>query len=109
MRETSPLPDDTPVWVNTQGREDVPERVSRQAEAPRSYRVDTPTGEVRRTRSHLRVRAESPNPNAEPDQEPANDSTSDPSPAEPTNGIATRSRTGTTTRPPDRYSTWVSH
>ena len=74
MRETSPLPDDIPVWVNTQGREDVPGRVSRQAEAPRSYRVDTPSGEVRRTRSHLRVRAESPAASAEPDQEPAKDS-----------------------------------
>ena len=101
VREASPLPDDTPVWVSTQGREDVPGRVSQQADSPRSYRVSTPSGEVRRNRSHLRVRAESP--------EADGDTTSDPSPAESPNRIATRSRTGTSTRQPDWLGTWVPH
>ena len=42
------LPEGTPVWISTQGNQS-PGTVSQQLESPRSYTVDTPTGQVRRT------------------------------------------------------------
>ena len=44
------LPDDTPVWVSTQGRQ-VPGRVVTTADTPRSYVVEVPSGLVRRNRA----------------------------------------------------------
>ena len=49
------LPNDTDVWVNVQGR-DVPGRVNSNYSTPRSYIIDTPTGQVRRNRSHINRR-----------------------------------------------------
>jgi hypothetical protein len=54
-----PLLDDESVWVHTQNRQ-TPGRVVQQAATPRSYIVETPSGNVRRTQSHL-----SPRPNEE--------------------------------------------
>ena len=66
------LPDDTDVWVTTEGHHTSGRTVSTAA-APRSYIVETPTGEIRRNRSQLNV----------------NPSKTDRSP------VITRSRTGT--------------
>ena len=82
------LPDKLPVWVESQGKQ-VPGEVIEQA-APRSYLVATPSGEVRRNRSHLRVRLED-----------TDDSTSQ---SDPPRTIMTRSQTGTVVNPPDRLS-----
>ena len=45
------------MWVKTQGRQ-VPGEVVQPAGTPRSYLVETPTGEVRRNQSHIRPRVE---------------------------------------------------
>ena len=90
VRSLTPLPNDTDVWVNIQGR-DVPGRVNSSYSTPRSYIIETPTGQVRRNRSHINRRL----PETIPSQQ------------SPQNGGTrpiTRSQTGTTIRPPDRLS-----
>ena len=85
-----PLPilsEDQPVWVNTEGKQ-VQGTVLHQANASRSYLLETPSGQVRRNRSHLQCRSESsPNSATQPVQMPN-----------------TRLRTGTTIRPPNRLT-----
>ena len=58
VRSLPILPEDQPVWVNMEGRQ-IPGTVSRQADTPQSYLVETSSGQVRRNRSHLRGRSES--------------------------------------------------
>ena len=43
VRPLTPLPNDTDMWVNVQGR-DVPGRVNSSYSTPRSYIIETPTG-----------------------------------------------------------------
>ena len=93
VRELPLLPEKLPVWVETQGRQ-VPGEITQQATAPRSYLVETPSGEVRRNRSHLRVRLE----------DSSHDSNRSDNLTEPSTVVQTRSRTGTAVRPPDRFS-----
>ena len=88
VKQLPELPDKLPVWVENQGRQ-VPGEIIQREVAPRSYLVDTPAGEVRRNRSHLRIRLEDV------------DSADHPYPRRT---IMTRSRTGTAIRPPDRLS-----
>ena len=58
VRSVPTLPDDTPVWVNTQGRQ-VPGRVVTTANTPRSYVVEIPSGgRIRRNRTALSTRTE---------------------------------------------------
>ena len=54
VRPVPTLPDDTPVWVNTQGRQ-VPGRVITTADTPRSYVVEVPSGQVRRNRAAVHL------------------------------------------------------
>ena len=51
-RPLSPIDDDSPVWVQTDNRRALGKVVS-PAATPRSYMIDTPTGEIRRNRQHL--------------------------------------------------------
>ena len=51
------LSKDQPVWVETRGQQ-VPGRILHAANTPRSYVIETPSGQLRRNRSHLRVRSE---------------------------------------------------
>ena len=88
VRPLPPLLEDTPVWVNTQGRQ-TPGRVVTTAATPRSYIVDTSTGHVRRNRQHI-----VPNPqNTEPDDTPT---------ATTVDRRVTRSQAGVRLQPPDR-------
>ena len=48
------MPDDTPVWVETDIGP-ISGRVVTSAETPRSYLVETPTGQLQRNRIQLRV------------------------------------------------------
>ena len=48
------IPNDSQVWVTT-GNHRSPGHVTAQAEAPRSYLVETPSGQVRRNRANLTV------------------------------------------------------
>ena len=56
VRDVSPIPVDTPVWINTRGTQ-TPGTVSRLDGAPRSYWLQTPSGEVRRNRRDVIVQA----------------------------------------------------
>jgi len=87
------LPDDQPVWVETRGQH-TPGTVLRSANTPRSYIVETPSGEVRRNRLHLRLRSEIPETQGEHSVREQ--------PSVATHRPLTRSQTGTDIRPPDR-------
>lgn len=82
------IPIDTDVWITTDGSPTTG-RVVAPADAPQSYSVETPSGEVRRNRSQL---------NIVPGCHSNTSTTRDRSP------IQTRSRTGTNIAPPDRLS-----
>ena len=84
------LPDNTDVWITTEGQKTQGQVVS-QADAPRSYLVDTPTGQIRRNRRHL---------NKVPDSSSVSTNSESISNTPSPNVIMTRSRTGTTIRPP---------
>ena len=81
------LPDNTPVWVQTENSQ-VPGTVVQQAATPRSYVVSTPTGQVRRNRVSLRRRRER--------------ETTETVHNEPPNRVVTRSQSGIIIRPPNR-------
>lgn len=85
----SSLPDNSEVWVTT-GEQPVPGQVVSSATAPRSYIVNTSTGNVRRNRSHINPVPQSEGNSQQPDQ------------TSPPRQIMTRSRTGTVIHPPDR-------
>ena len=51
------LPDNTSVWVNTQGKQ-VPGRIIQPDNSPRSYWLNTSSGEVRHNRSDITFRPE---------------------------------------------------
>ena len=84
------LPEDTSVWVKS-GDVPVSGRVIAKSDKPRSYLVETPTGTLRRNRSHLGV---DPTPPAPPTTSPR---------LEDTRTIMTRSKTGTTIHLPVRF------
>ena len=91
--KTRPLPvlsNDTDVWI-TGDTQPISGRVNTFADTPRSYLVETPSGQVRRNRHHL---------NKVPETSHLSESSNTiPSP----NVIMTRSRTGTFIHPPDRF------
>ena len=94
VKELPELPDDRDVWITT---ENEPVRGSTStAEFPRSYNVETPSGEIRRNRSQL---------NTVPDSgEPVESPRPSPQPPESPKQIMTRSRTGTQIHPPERLA-----
>ena len=93
----------TPVWVSTQGNQS-PGTVTQQLEVPRSYTVQTPTGQVRRNRRDLRLRSENTtNESTETGENKNQKSGVDPQ-SQGTRAIQTRSRTGTSVHPPDQFS-----
>ena len=116
-----PLPEGTDVWVKTKGKDVVPGTVLSNADTPRSYIVQTPTGQLRRNHIQLNVQ---PDPSVDEDIAGQTENTSDQSDRStadrPTNlssdsdlpqspqylphRIMTRSQTGTVIHPPDRYS-----
>ena len=94
-RSLPSLPDDSPVWVTTGGHY-VPGAVSHPANTPRLYIINTPAGQMRRTRSDLRIRA---------DHDEADQTTADTLDDEPgRTGIVTRSRSGVPSKQPDRLT-----
>ena len=88
VRTRSPIPDDSDVWINN-GSLPTTGTVISPAGEPRSYLVDTPTGQVRRNRQHLNIM-------------PGNNETIDNAERPSREPIMTRSRTGTTVLSPDR-------
>ena len=91
-----PLPqiaDDSPVWSKTADSQ-TEGKVITATNAPRSYIVETPTGDVRRNRLHLK-----PIPEQKQGEEEGDTTTDDPCQRSP---IKTRSRSGITLMPPER-------
>ena len=88
VRALPPIPEDSEVWI-TSGDQPAAGTVVSPVNTPRSYAVETPTGQVRRNRQHINVM---------PGDQESIDQTIPPAP-EP---IMTRTRTGTVIRPPDR-------
>ena len=88
VKTLPPISEDSSVWI-TSGDQPVSGRVISPADTPRSYIVETPSGQVRRNRQHLNQMPESQDPQGQielPTRDP----------------IMTRSRTGTTVTPPNR-------
>ena len=86
-RSLPELPEDTSVWVTTNGHPTQGTVVNTSTE-PRSYIVETPSGNIRRNRSHLNIV-----PNTQPTMSQPDSSRSP---------IRTRSQTGTAVIPPER-------
>lgn len=91
-KELAPIPNDTEVWIVSDDQR-VPGRVVSPADRPRSYVVETPTGQVERNRSHLQVL---------PDTNETENESLTASPPEQPRRIMTRSKTGTAVSKPDR-------
>ena len=87
------IPDDTPVWIDSDNGP-VSGRVVTSAETPRSYLVETPSGQLQRNRIQLRVVPQESNAGFHEELS---------EPEEP-HRMMTRSQTGTEIRPPRRFS-----
>ena len=94
--EQDVIPDGTDVWITSES-DAIPGTVVSAGENPRSYIVETPTGQVQRNRSHLNVAPESSSETSEPSETQSSSNVST-----PPKMIMTRSKTGTTVNPPDR-------
>ena len=92
-RPLAEIPDDTTVWVTTENQHS-PGRVAAHADAPRSYLVQTPVGQIRRNRAHLTIRPDPESPDRKDPTETTTGATRSP--------IMTRSRTGSCITPPAR-------
>ena len=93
VRESDAIPNDSPVWITSEGGQ-APGTVVSPASSPRSYIVKTPSGTIRRNRIHLNV--DPLQPSTPPTETKQNTDT------QATRRIATRSQTGTTVKPPER-------
>ena len=111
-RPLPPIPNDSPVWVNT-GTTIIPGRVMKQHGTPRSYIIKTPSGLLRRNRRHL-----NPSPGLELRNSVTHDDNTDQAPTSGDSDIVeeplprpimTRSRTGTVIHPPERFGNVVSY
>ena len=89
VRTLPSLPEDQSVWIETRGLQ-TPGRISHAADTPRSYVVETASGDLRRNHAHLRTRSE-----AEETIVPTQSFVG------PNRPVA-RSQTGTVVHPPDR-------
>ena len=87
VQDLPPIPSDTDVWIRTHDRTSSG-TVVRPANAPRSYIVDTPSGEVRRNRQQLNIVPQT-----------VDNSTSTNQPADL---AATTQRSGVAIHPPER-------
>ena len=94
-KELREIPDNTTVWITT-GKQPVPGKVLYPADTPRSYIVQTPSGNVRRNRSQLNVQP--PSTPTSPTTPPGTRSTVVPQASR--SPIMTRSRSGTSIQPP---------
>ena len=86
------IPDNTDVWVTT-GGSPTPGRIITTTDTPRSYIVQTPSGEIRRNRSHLNI-----------DHSRVSNTDTQSNTTQERSPIQTRTRTGTTIAPPDRLA-----
>ena len=92
IQDLPAIPDNTDVWVTT-GGSPTPGRIITTTDTPRSYIVQTPSGEIRRNRSHLNI-----------DHRRMSNTDIQSNTAQERSLIRTRTRTGTTIAPPDRLA-----
>ena len=106
VQSRSEIPIGTDVWVSSGGNDHIRGKVTSSANTPRSYIVETPSGEVRRTQEHLVPVPEETHVGQKSivvsQEEPAVDERSNYS--TPSSPIASRTRlkTGVSIRPPQR-------
>ena len=98
VRSLADIPDDQPVWVDTDGQQQQGRTVTN-TEAPRSYLVDVPSGRVRRNRQQL-----IPIPENSSNLQSTPSTTRTGSCVTRTDPVRTRSQTGTRIAPPDRLT-----
>ena len=99
-KELPEIPDDSAVWITSEDKP-IPGRIVTADETPRSYVVETESGELRRNRSQIVVVPESePDPAPETEAEPEQQSAL----TTPPRRIMTRTRTGTSILPPERLA-----
>ena len=117
-KEQSEIPDNTEVWITSES-DPIRGTVVSTAGPPRSYVVETPTGQVYRNRGHLNVVPEQPQENTEqttsqspvpvvpslPEQPQENTALQLPSSPKV---IRTRTRTGLRLQQPDWYASWAT-
>ena len=99
VRDLPEIPDDTDVWITT-GRNPVAGRTVNMADTPRSYIVQTPSGEIRRKRSQLNIDPSTETIDPSTETETAEDTQEQ----QTRSPIMTRSRTGTSINPPERLT-----
>ena len=98
VQDLPEIPDNTDVWITTGGHP-VAGRTVTMAETPRSYIVQTPTGEMRRNRSQLNIAPPTADTQTADDIPQTASHTEEEQARSP---IMTRSRTGTHIAPPNR-------
>ena len=92
VSEQDSIPDGLDVWITSES-DTIPGTVVSAGEKPRSYIVETPTGQVQRNCCHLNVVPES-----------STEEQSSTSVSTPPKVIMTRSKTGAAVNPPDRLA-----
>ena len=95
VKDLAPLLPDKPIWVHTHNRTE-PGQVIRPARTPRSYIVQTPSGQLRRTQSHITPRPVGMDSNNGSTENNNNDN----------RHIITRSQSGASVGPPSRLTYW---
>ena len=100
VKELPEIPDDSEVWITSEGRP-ISGRVVSTGETPRSYVVETDSGELHRNRSQLIV---APAPQADSTPEAIADPQQPSVSTTPPRRILTRTQTGTSIQPPDRLA-----
>ena len=103
VRDFPKIPNDTDVWVTTGGHP-IPGRTIAQSYTPRSYTVQTPTGEIRRNRIQLNTAPPSTNDPQTTNNQPQPQVAARTTGGQVRSPIMTRTRTGTTITPPNRLS-----
>ena len=113
VKPRTDMEDGTPAWVSNPSGERSQGHVIAPANTPRSYVVETPTGEVRRNRSHIVPQVPMPSTENQIPKETDNEAGSSSSDQaghsrnqipRARSPIATRLRTGTKILPPERYT-----
>ena len=94
VKDLPPIPNETDVWVTSES-EPVSGKVVAPADRPRSYVVDTPSGQIKRNHSQLIVVPSENSESYKTTQQPEVETS-------PPRRIMTRSKTGTAVNLPDR-------
>ena len=92
VKDQGSISDDTEVWVTSE-IQPIQGRVVSPASNPRSYVVETPSGELHRNRIHLNVPERAAGESLQNERTPS-----------PPRKIMTRSQTGTAVKPPKRLT-----